>query len=109
MPSNPRSTRGQDIFGTDTIRCQNLTIAPLAPGQEIVVRMRFRANMAAGTYFLTAAVARPDGRKHDMRFDCIMLEVRPIITLYTDTLVNLEPEFQVDRKKISRETPALAG
>jgi lipopolysaccharide transport system ATP-binding protein len=104
-----RNSRGQDVFGTDTMRCQNLTIEPLAPGEEAIVRMRLRANMAAGTYFLTAGVARPDGTKHDMRFDSVMIEVEPIPSLYTDMLINLEPEFQIERTQVLREETALAG
>ncbi len=92
-----RNNRGQDVFGTDTIRCQNLTIAPLMPGEEAIVRMRLRANLASGTYFFTAALARHDSLKHDVRFDALMLEVESIATLYTDIIVNLEPEFEVER------------
>ena len=91
-----RNARGQDIFATDMMRCQDLTIAPLAPGEEAVVRMRFRANIASGIYFFSAALARCDTLKHDVRFDAIMVEVEPILTLFTDIIVNLEPEFQVE-------------
>jgi hypothetical protein len=104
-----RNARGQDIFATDMMRCQDLTIAPLAPGEQAVVRMRLRANMAAGTYFFTATVARCDGTKHDVRFDSIMIEVAPVTTLYTDTLVNLEPEFHVSQVRLSRQARELTG
>jgi lipopolysaccharide transport system ATP-binding protein len=105
-----RNGRGQDIFATDTMRCQDLTIAPLAPGEEAIVRMRLRANMAAGTYFFTAALARKDSTKHDVRFDAIMVEVEPVPTLFADTVVNLEPEFQVERREDeTHEAAALAG
>jgi lipopolysaccharide transport system ATP-binding protein len=102
-----RNGRGQDIFATDTLRCQNLSIAPLAPGEEAIVRMRLRANIAAGYYFLTATVARPDGTKHDVRFDALMIEVAAVAGLYSDTLVNLEPEFQIERAPISPRPTAL--
>jgi lipopolysaccharide transport system ATP-binding protein len=105
-----RNARGQDIFATDMIRCQDLTIAPMAPGEEVVVRMRFRANIASGTYFFSAALARYDTLKHDVRFDAIMVEVEPILTLFTDTIVNLEPEFRITRRQgATPETAALAG
>jgi Wzt-like putative exopolysaccharide export protein len=41
-----RNTRCQDIFATDMMR-----YAPLAPGEQVVVRMRFRANIANSNYF----------------------------------------------------------
>lgn len=93
-----RNGRGQDIFGTDTIACQDLRIAPLAPGEEVIVYMQFRANMAPGNYFLTATVARTDGTKHDVRFDSLMIEVEPVAALYTDTVVNLEPKFRIEQR-----------
>ena len=102
-----RNSRGQDIFGTDTIRCQNMTIAPLAPGEEVTVRMKLRANMAPGTYFFTAALARHDAMKHDVRFDALMVEVKPVPTLFTDTVVNLEPRFLVERGTATL-SPAVA-
>jgi hypothetical protein len=72
--------------------------------------MRFRANIASGTYFFSAALARYDTLKHDVRFDAIMVEVEPILTLFTDTIVNLEPEFRITRRQgATPETAALAG
>ena len=104
-----RDSRGRDIFGTDTMLCQNLTLAPLAPGEEAVVRMRLRANMAAGTFFLTPVVARPDGTKHDVRFDAVMIEVAAVAGLYSDTLVNLEPGFEIERVRTTPTAAAVAG
>ena len=92
-----RNSRGQDIFGTDTIVCSGLVIDPLEPGQQIVVRMRMKANLAAGAYFFTVALARYDGLKHDVRFDALMAEVEPISALYTDMVANLDPSFEVQR------------
>jgi lipopolysaccharide transport system ATP-binding protein len=104
-----RTARGQDIFATDTMRCQDLAIAPLAPGEEAAVCMRLRANMAAGTYFFTATLARCDGTKHDVRFDAIMMEVEPVATLYTDMIVNLEPEFRISHARLLPQAGELAG
>ena len=104
-----RNARGQDIFATDMTRCQDLSIAPLAPGEEAIVRMRLRANMAAGTYFFTATVARCDGTKHDVRFDAVMIEVAPVTTLYTDTLINLEPEFHISHVRLLPQARVLTG
>jgi lipopolysaccharide transport system ATP-binding protein len=102
-----RDRRGQDIFGTDTMVCQDLAVAPMAPGAETTVRMNLRANMAAGTFFLTSVVARHDGTKHDVRFDAVMIEVATVGGLYTDTLVNLEPAFEIE--PVRTATQAVAG
>ncbi len=90
-----RNGRGQDIFGTDMSAAGNPLVAPLEPGAEVTVRVGLRANLAAGEYFFTAALARSDGTKHDIRFDALMVEVEPVRALYTDTVVNLEPCFEV--------------
>ena len=84
-------------------------IAPAAGGTEVRVRMRLRANMAAGTFFLTPVVARPDGTKHDVRFDAVMIEVAAVAGLYSDTLVNLEPGFEIERVRTTPTAAAVAG
>ncbi len=89
-----RNTRGQDVFGTDMLACECPLIPPLELGERVTARMNFRANLAAGTYFLTAALARADALKHDMRFDALMVEVEAVRGLYADTIVNLEPQFE---------------
>jgi hypothetical protein len=40
-------------------------------------------------------LARYDTLKHDVCFDAIMVEVEPILTLFTNIIVNLEPELLV--------------
>ncbi len=90
-----RNGRGQDIFGSDMVVAGVPLIAPMGPGAEVTVRITLRVNLAAGEYFFTAGLARADGTKHDMRFDALMIEVEPVRTLYTDTVVNMEPCFTV--------------
>lgn len=90
-----RNQRGQDIFGSDMAAAGGPLVAPLAPGAEVTVRVGLRANLAAGDYFFTAALARSDGTKHDIRFDALMVQVEPVRALYSDTVVNLEPCFEV--------------
>jgi lipopolysaccharide transport system ATP-binding protein len=104
-----RDGRGQDIFGTDTMVCQNLAVAPMAPGAETTVRMNLRANMAAGTFFLTSVVARHDGTKHDVRFDAVMIDVATVGRLYTDTLVNLEPAFEIEPLRAAAQAAPVVG
>lgn len=88
-----RNQRGQDVFGTDSQICGADPIGPLEAGERAVVRIRIRANLAPGTYFVTAALAGADGAKLDVRFDALMLEIAAEPALYTDTIVNLEPQF----------------
>ncbi len=90
-----RNQRGQDIFGTDMVAAGTPLVSPLEPGAEVTVRVGLRANLASGEYFFTAALARGDGTKHDIRFDALMVEVEPVRALYTDTVVDLEPSFEV--------------
>lgn len=90
-----RNHRGQDIFGSDMLVAGVPLIAPMSPDAEVTVRVSLRANMAAGDYFFTAGLARADGTKHDMRFDALMVGIEPVPGLYTDTVVNLEPSFEV--------------
>ncbi len=90
-----RNTRGQDLFGTDTVQCGGRAIGPLQRGERARIRLHFRANLAAGTYFVTTALALPSGEKLDVRFDVLTMVVEPVHGLYTDTIVNLEPRFSL--------------
>ena len=90
-----RNIRGQDLFGTDTVQCGDQPIGPLREGERVRVGLHFRANLAAGTYFFTTALALPGGQKLDVRFDALSLSVEPVLGLYTDTIVNLEPRFSL--------------
>jgi hypothetical protein len=56
--------------------------------------MRFRANVAAGHYFLTVTLARWDTTKEDVRFDALDLIVSPTPTLHTASVVNLDIAFE---------------
>jgi hypothetical protein len=103
-----RNQRGQDIFGSDMLAAGVPLIAPLGPNAELMVRVGLRANLAAGEYFFTAALARGDGTKHDVRFDALMVEVELVRGLYYDTVVNLEPSYEVvaglpDRRPLMAE------
>lgn len=89
-----RNVRGQDVFGTDSTRCGAPPLQPMRPGGRTLVQLHLRANLAAGTYFITAALAAADGHKHDVRFDALMVEVEEAPGLYQDTIVNLEPRFE---------------
>ena len=97
-----RNIRGQDLFGTDTVQCGSQPIGPLREGDQVRVGLHFRANLAAGTYFFTTALALPDGRKIDVCFDSLSIAVEPALGLYTDTIVNLEPRFSIMAPETAR-------
>lgn len=91
-----RDNRGTDIFGWDS-RCGGVEIArpdmrspPLQAGRTAEARVRFRNNLAGGTYFLTVAIARADGHKVDLRFDAVEFLVRPTATIFSASVLNLE-------------------
>lgn len=95
-----RDSRGVDLFGSDTSLPPALSLPALASGERMTVRLQFRAHFSAGSYFLTIAVARLDGWKHDTRFDALEFSIAPARFLYTTSVVDLEPEFSV-----STDTP----
>lgn len=100
-----RDSRGVDLFGCDSTLAQDPLVLPvLHRGSRMTVRAGIRANLAAGTYFLTAAVARYDGTKHDIRFDAVEFVVAQTPLLYSTSVVNLEPEFSL----VGVEAPLVA-
>jgi len=55
----------------------------------------FRANMAAGEYFITVALARwHDGHKYEVRFDAHEFVVEHTPQLFTASVLNLDPQLQ---------------
>lgn len=101
-----RNQRGQDVFGTDSHLCGSEPVAPLAAGERVVIHVHIRANLAAGSYFITAALATLDGRKIDVRFDALVMDVEPEAYLYTDTIANLEPRFETAAATMERPCPS---
>jgi lipopolysaccharide transport system ATP-binding protein len=85
-----RDTKGFEIFGWDTASAGRAPRPGLAAGERRVHRLRFRCTLAGGTYFLTAALAREDGIKEDVRFDAVEIVVEPTPALHVSSLVNLE-------------------
>ena len=85
-----RDTRGFELFGWDTSSAGFAPRPGLAAGERRVHRLRFRCALAGGTYFLTAALAREDSTKEDVRFDALEFTVEPTPELHTSSLVNLE-------------------
>jgi lipopolysaccharide transport system ATP-binding protein len=88
-----RDKRGIDLFGWDMRTGGYKPLGPLAPGDETEIALNFKANVAAGVYFLTLALARWDGHKHDVRFDAHEIRVVHSDNIYMTSLVNLDPRL----------------
>lgn len=85
-----RDFRGAEIFGWDMASGGAGSLPPLKAGEIREMRFAFRANLAAGNFFVTAAAANLDGTKQDVRFDCFDFVVAPTPTVFSNSLVNLD-------------------
>jgi len=64
-------------------------------GEQRDISVLFRANMAAGEYFITVALARwHDGHKYEVRFDAHEFVVEHTPQLFTASVLNLDPQLQ---------------
>jgi lipopolysaccharide transport system ATP-binding protein len=88
-----RDRRGLDLFGWDMQTGNCAPIPPLASGDEHEVVVAFRANLGAGSYFITAALARPDGQKLDTRFELLEIAVYGSPEIFTTSIAHLEPRL----------------
>ena len=102
-----RDARGLDLFGGDNEHLSNIRLGAHNAGDEVNAKIRFRANLTGGMYFLTLALANSDQTKYDLRFDALHFEVEPTQGIHHTSLVNLEVHFElsdggvvVDRQKI---------
>ena len=84
-----RDQRGFEIFGWDGLVSKTGTIPAMRGGQSLTSRLQFDCNLASGHYFLTLALAEPDGTKHDMHFDAMAFQVSGSADIHTSSLVNL--------------------
>jgi lipopolysaccharide transport system ATP-binding protein len=85
-----RDRRGLDLFGWDMLTGGYRPLAPLAAGELREITLWFNANLAAGDYFVTVALARWDGLKYDVRFDALDLKVESTPTLFSGSVLNLD-------------------
>ena len=97
-----RDKRGLDLFGWDMQTGDCAPIPPLAAGEEHEVAVAFRANLGAGSYFVTVALARPDGHKLDLRFELLEISVFGSPEIFTTSIAHLEP-------RLVRSTRRLPG
>ncbi|MCZ8035995.1 MAG: ABC transporter ATP-binding protein [Novosphingobium sp.] len=88
-----RDVSGRELYAWDTLTGSLPTVDPLESGEERDIAVSFRTNLAAGSYFITVSLARLDGTKEDVRFDCYELVVAPTPHLFHASVVNLEVEF----------------
>jgi len=90
-----RDRRGLDLFGWDMLTGGLSPLPAFRAGEQRDISVLFRANMAAGEYFFTVALARwDDGHKYDMRFDAHQFVVERTPELFHASVLNLEPQMQ---------------
>jgi hypothetical protein len=91
-----RSSKGVDLFGTDTTRIDNFPDLPLArPGDLVELAIDVTMWLGPGEYFMTFALADRTGLKLDCRFDALHLTVVGAPTIHTTSVVNLCPIFHM--------------
>ncbi|WP_441232628.1 ABC transporter ATP-binding protein [Bradyrhizobium sp. 1200_D9_N1_1] len=88
-----RDKRGLDLFGWDmqTGNCE--PIPPMRAGEMLKVVIRFQANLGAGSFFVTAAVADTNQHKHDVRFEALEMLVEGSSDIYATSVANLGPRL----------------
>jgi hypothetical protein len=89
-----RTSRGAELYGADSMRSQGI-VRLLREGEAVIYEAPFRNNLAPGSYFATASLARIDGVKHDLRFDALEFSVEDQPGVYASSLANLEMSFDV--------------
>ena len=90
-----RTAWGVDVFGTDTghFDCPGLPESMRA-GDVCQLSIYPTVWLAPGTYFVTVSVNSNDGRKYDLRFDAVQLEVIPGGgVIYSNSIANFPIEF----------------
>jgi lipopolysaccharide transport system ATP-binding protein len=88
-----RDKRGVDLFGWDMQTGDCAPIPAMRAGDALTVVVAFRANLGAGSFFVTVALADTNKHKHDMRFEAIELLVVGTPELYTTSIINLAPRL----------------
>jgi lipopolysaccharide transport system ATP-binding protein len=91
-----RDRRGLDLFGWDMLTAGHGPLPAFREREQRDVEVNFCANMAAGEYFMTVALARwHDGHKYDVRFDSHVFRVEATPQLFTASVLNLDPRLDV--------------
>lgn len=90
-----RNKRGVDILGI-TNKTANIEIPRIEVGQVFEISIEVDAWLAAGDYFLQAANAGEDGVQYDCRIDALHFIVINTPTLFTTSIVNLNPKLRFE-------------
>lgn len=100
-----KTVTGLELGGAATA-ADNKSDLIVIPGQEFVVRFRFRALLAPGVYFLNAGVvaSNPDGDIYlDRVADAMMLRIMPDEDRLATGVVDfhVEPEFELEAEVLT--------
>lgn len=103
-----RNKRGVDLFGI-TNKTAGVEIPRIEAGQIFEISIEFDAWLAAGDYFLQAANAGENGIQYDCRIDALHFVVINTPTLFTTSIVNLNPKLRFDLIKNEQHTMGAPG
>jgi len=101
-----RNKRGIDLFGI-TNKTAGLDIPDLSEGDVFEVVVEIDAWLAAGDYFLQAANAGEDGAQYDCKLDALHFRVVQTPSLFTTSLVNLNPRLVFEKIQPSEQDAGL--
>ena len=103
-----RNKRGVDLFGI-TNKTAGIEIPRIEAGQIFEISIEIVAWLAAGDYFLQAANAGESGVQYDCRIDALHFVVINTPTLFTTSIVNLNPKLRFDMIKNEQHTMGAPG
>jgi lipopolysaccharide transport system ATP-binding protein len=89
-----RNHRGVDLFGI-TNESSGVPSGGLSVGNVVTLDVEIEAWLAAGDYFLQAANAGVDGTQYDCHLDAIHFTVIGTPSLFTTSIVNLNPKVNL--------------
>ncbi len=98
-----RDSRGFELFGWDTANANCGLVPSLQDNECASPEIEFKCNLAAGSYFLSVALAHSDKTKEDMRFDALEFVVEPTPFLHTSSLVNMDVRLLASADLIKRD------
>ena len=90
-----RSPKGIDLFGVDTASDPTANLDGTKTG-TINVSIDGKMNLAQGEYFVTVGIAHTNGEKIDLLYDALHLRVAGTERLYSTSLVNLSPRWNIE-------------
>ncbi|MGY8635722.1 ABC transporter ATP-binding protein [Bradyrhizobium sp. 14AA] len=88
-----RDKRGLDLFGWDMQTGRHEPTSPMRAGETLRIVVSFQANLGAGSFFVTAALAGVDKHKHDVRFEALEMLIEGAPEIYETSIINLAPRL----------------